>query len=150
MKDSIEHKLFFPQPPHAVWAYLTQPDLMELWLMKNDLEPVVGRHFRFTTSPVPQLDFDGMIHCTVLEVTPYTKLSYTWQTGPEPGVITVDSVVTWTLQPRDGGTELLLLHNGMKDAGHLAIFSAMDAGWLKNIQKIAELLNNAADATNRA
>jgi uncharacterized protein YndB with AHSA1/START domain len=31
-----------PYPPEKIWRALTQPHLIEEWLMKNDFEPVVG------------------------------------------------------------------------------------------------------------
>ena len=34
-----------PFPPEKVWRALTQPHLIEEWLMKNDFEPVVDHRF---------------------------------------------------------------------------------------------------------
>ena len=34
-----------PHPPEKIWRALTQPHLIEEWLMKNDFKPVVGHHF---------------------------------------------------------------------------------------------------------
>src|SRR6266446_6701476 len=34
-----------PFPPEKVWRALTQPHLIEEWLMKNDFKPVVGHSF---------------------------------------------------------------------------------------------------------
>ncbi len=141
MRKEINHKLFFPQGPNEVWEYLTNPELMELWLMKNDFQPVVGHAFQFRSNPAPSIDFDGVVYCTVLEAKPFEKLSYSWKCGPGVGKITIDSVVTWTLIPRDGGTELQLDHSAFKVMENLMIFTAMDQGWQKNINKIYELIN---------
>ena len=35
----------FPFPPDRLWRALTQPHLIEAWLMKNDFAPVVGHRF---------------------------------------------------------------------------------------------------------
>ena len=35
-----------PHPPEKIWRALTQPHLIEEWLMKNDFEPVVGPPFQ--------------------------------------------------------------------------------------------------------
>ena len=35
----------FPHPPEKLWRALTQPHLMEEWLMKNDFKPAVGHRF---------------------------------------------------------------------------------------------------------
>ena len=55
----------------------------------------MGHRFNFKTNPLPQLNFDGVVHCTVLDVTPKTKLSYSWKCGPGEGKIELDSLVEW-------------------------------------------------------
>jgi uncharacterized protein YndB with AHSA1/START domain len=141
MAASIKHQLFFPHPPTAVWEYLTNAELMELWLMKNDFQPVVGHEFNFRSTPVPSLDFDGTIYCTVLEIVPFKKLSYSWKLGPGDGTINVDSVVRWELRPTDKGTELILDHGDFAILKNIGIFDAMNAGWLQNMHKILDRLN---------
>ena len=116
MAASIKHQLFFPHPPAMVWEYLTNAELMELWLMKNDFQPIMGHEFQFIIKPIPSLDFDGIVYCKVLEIVPFKKLSYSWKLGPGDGTINVDSVVRWELQSKDNGTELLLDHG---DRSHL-------------------------------
>ena len=141
MAASIKHQLFFPHPPESVWEYLTNAELMELWLMKNDFQPIVGHEFQFRVNPIPSLDFDGIVYCEVLEIVPFKKLSYSWKLGPGDGSINVDSVVRWELQPIDKGTELLLDHGGFAILENTGIFNAMDKGWLENMHKIATHLN---------
>ena len=34
-----------PFPPEKIWRALTQPHLIEEWLMKNDFKPVAGHRF---------------------------------------------------------------------------------------------------------
>jgi uncharacterized protein YndB with AHSA1/START domain len=34
-----------PYPPEKIWRALTQPHLIEEWLMKNDFKPLVGHSF---------------------------------------------------------------------------------------------------------
>ena len=147
MQQSIQHNLFFKQSPHEVWAYLTTPELMEMWLMKTDFQPVVGAQFQFFAKPVPAIDFDGNIYCTVLEAAPFQKLTYSWKTGPGDGVITLDSVVEWTLVPKENGTELQLFHHGFKETDNIMMITALDGGWYKNMHKISEFLNNTTNAT---
>ncbi len=36
-----------PFPPEKIWRALTQPHLIEEWLMKSDFKPVVGHRFDF-------------------------------------------------------------------------------------------------------
>jgi uncharacterized protein YndB with AHSA1/START domain len=143
MAKIIKHQFFFPHPPEAVWEYLTKPELMELWLMRNDFQPIVGLDFQFRTNPIPSLDFDGIFYCKVLEIVPLKKLSYSWKSGPGEGEITLDSVVVWKLQPKDKGTELFLEHSGFAKKENLNFYNGLTDGWLKNIQKIADRLNAA-------
>ena len=149
MAAHIKHQLFFQHPPEAVWEYLTNAELMELWLMKSDFQPVIGHEFAFRSNPVPSLDFDGIVYCKILEIVPFKKLSYSWKLGPGDGTINVDSVVRWELEPKGKGTGLLLDHGDFAIIKNLGIFNAMDAGWLKNMQKIAENLDKN-NGTNNA
>jgi hypothetical protein len=54
------------------------------------------------------------------------------------------------LEAKDGGTELQLVHDGFKEMENYIIFSAMNDGWLKNMKKIGEYLNNANNDGNKA
>ena len=67
MTKTITHELFFPNPPSVVWDYLTKAELISQWLMENDFLPVIGHEFQFRMHPVPQIDFDGIVYCKVLE-----------------------------------------------------------------------------------
>ena len=147
MPQRIKHQLFFPHPPAAVWEYLTNAQLMELWLMKNDFQPIVGHEFQFRTNPHPDVDFGGTFYCKVLEIVPFKKLSYSWKTGPGDGSTTIDSVVNWELQPKDNGTLLLLDHNNFAVMKNLPLFNSMIDGWLRNMHMIADNLNKTTYGT---
>ena len=88
-----------PYPPEKIWRALTQPHLIEAWLMKNDFEPVVGRGFKFSA------DW-GSVDCEVRTVEPDKTLSYTW------AAYGLESVVTWTLTPKGAGTHLRMEQSG--------------------------------------
>src|SRR6478735_5002701 len=79
-----------PFPPEKIWRALTQPHLIEEWLMKNDFKPVVGHRFDL------RADW-GAVDCQVLAVEPNKTLSYTW------GAYGLESVVTWTSPQRARG-----------------------------------------------
>jgi uncharacterized protein YndB with AHSA1/START domain len=149
MADNIKHQLFFPHRPEQVWEYLTRAELMELWLMPNDFLPILGHDFQFRIKPMPQLDFDGIVYCKVLEIVPHQTLSYSWKSGPGNGKIDLDSIVVWKLTPKENGTELLLEHTGFGGFNNFSMFSAMNDGWFKNIQKIAELIKAASRETTK-
>jgi uncharacterized protein YndB with AHSA1/START domain len=150
MTKTIKHQFFFPHPPEMVWEYLTKPELMGLWLMKNDFQPIIGHDFQFRTNPIPSLNFDGIFYCKVLEIDPVSKLSYSWRSGPGDGEITLDSIVVWQLQPTEKGTELFLEHSGFEREENLNFYNGLTDGWIKNLQKIANLLNAAPHGNTNA
>lgn len=131
MEKSITHQWFFPYSPETVWEYLTQPELLAQWLMENNFLPVVGHRFQFKTKPKIKLGFDGNISCEVLEVIPCKRLSYSWKGGMGSEKISLDSIVTWTLTPKDNGTELLLEHTGFRGLKNYIPWLVMTKGWLK-------------------
>ncbi len=139
MAKSIRHTLFYPHPPHILWEYLTQAELIAQWLMPNDFQPIVGHTFQFRTPPMPNFSFDGIIYCQVLELVPLQKLTYSWKGGPAPGEITLDSLVEWTLTAKEQGTELLLEHSGFVNE-NLTMYTIMERGWLQNMQKVEKLI----------
>jgi uncharacterized protein YndB with AHSA1/START domain len=142
MQTEIKNQWIYEQSPNEVWEYLTQAELIALWLMPNDFEPILGHQFQFRINPIPSLDLDGIIDCKILEIVPFQKLTYTWKGGPGKGVITLDTIVEWTLKPYGNGTKLLLKHSGFKEI-NLAIFNSMSEGWEKKFQNILNLLNKA-------
>ena len=137
MQKDINRTWFFRQPPQEVWNYLTKTELLEQWLMKNNFKPVVGHQFQFSSSH-ENCQYDGVAHCKVLEVVPTSRLSYSWKYDKVTGETILDSVVTWTLHEKNGGTELHLLHNGftlLEDAiNHTN-------GWIELLNNLIELLN---------
>ena len=141
MEKLIKHQFLFAHPVEKVWEYLTKTELMAQWLMKNDFQPIVGFDFQFRTCPIPSLDFDGIFYCKVLEIVPFKKLSYSWKSGPGGGVITLDSVVLWKLEPKENGTELLLEHRGFAKEENLDFYNGLLHGWTEKFQKIDTLLN---------
>jgi len=98
--------LVFKQSPPEVWEYLTKPELIEQWLSASDFKPIVGHKFRFI-SP-----YGNHSYCEVLEVKPYTRLSYSWQKRSAVDNEIFNSKIVWTLTPKDKGTELQLEHSG--------------------------------------
>jgi uncharacterized protein YndB with AHSA1/START domain len=144
MKRSIQHQFFFSHPPETVWDYLTKPELMALWLMKNNFQPVVGQEFQFKTDPKPTINFDGIFYCKVLEIIPFKKLSYSWNSGPGDGKISLESVVTWKLEVRDNGTEVYLDHSGFDKEENLSLYNGLNHGWTVKFQEINKLLNSAS------
>ena len=136
MQQEIKHTFYFSQTPEKVWAYLTQPELMEQWLMPSDFKPIPGHHFRFTNP-------GGLTFtiCEVLEVKPFTQLSYVWKNDWTKTKTPFTSKVSWTLTAIEGGTELLLVHGGFESFKDLV---AHNGGWVFLCTKLGELLKASA------
>jgi uncharacterized protein YndB with AHSA1/START domain len=90
-----------PFPPEKIWRALTQPHLIEEWLMKNDFEPVVGHRFNL------RADW-GAVECRVLAIEPNKSLAYTWCAHD------LDSLVTWTVTPTSTGARLRMEQTGFR------------------------------------
>lgn len=130
--------------PHSVskvWQALTAAELLARWLMPNDFEPVVGKRFTFTTKPIG--DWDGVVHCQVLEVVPLKRLVYSWVGGSDANPAKgsrLDSTVTWTLQAEGAGTRLRMVHAGFRSPGNDFAYDAMSSGWDRIVGRISEIV----------
>jgi uncharacterized protein YndB with AHSA1/START domain len=142
MEKDILQTWFFLQQPGEVWGYLTKPELIAQWLMKNNFEPVVGHKFQFTYGP----DKPKITYCEVLEIIPHKLLSYSWKTEMNENHAAVDSVVTWTLTARNGGTELQLRHSGFT---LLEDSIAHSKAWNSCVSRMTEFLNSAFNANSK-
>jgi uncharacterized protein YndB with AHSA1/START domain len=134
-----------PEPVEKVWKALTTAALIERWLMPNDFEAVVGKRFTFKTKPMGE--WDGVVHCEVLEVTPCEKLVYSWKGGADNNAkygSALDTLVTWTLAPHDGGTHVRLIHSGFRTPENDFAFNAMSPGWMRVLQGIEREAREAA------
>jgi uncharacterized protein YndB with AHSA1/START domain len=123
---SIRTDAFLPHPIEKVWRALTDPRLLADWLMPNDFQPRVGHHFMFRADPVPDQNFDGVVHCQVLALEPYQLLRISWANG-----VGLDTTVTWRLAPEGSGTRLFLAHEGFDDTdqGQQAVRRILGQGW---------------------
>ena len=136
-----------PHAPERVWRTLTSGELISRWLMPNDFEPVVGRRFTFKAAPMG--GWDGVVHCEVLEIVPNEKLVYSWKGGSDDNPSygsRLDSIVTWTLTPVEGGTRLRLVHSGFRSPGNDLAFGAMSPGWSRIIERISRAIEGASVA----
>ena len=127
--ESIEVDYPLEHSPEEVWRLLTEPKLLAKWLMPNDIAPVVGHQFNFRTKPMG--DWDGVVHCEVLEVEPYTRFIYSWKGGSKKNETwghELDTICSWTLSPTpEGGTLLHLSHSGFEPTSFA--YQAMGQGW---------------------
>lgn len=135
MQKEIKHEWIYEQSPNEVWEYLTQAELIALWLMPNNFKLIVGHEFQLKTNAMPALNLDGIFHCKVLEFIPFEKLIYSWKGGSGNGIFMLDTICEWTLEPHGNGTKLKLKHSGFKKH-NTDIFIGMTNGWLKKIEQM--------------
>jgi uncharacterized protein YndB with AHSA1/START domain len=122
-----------PFPPEKLWRALTQPHLIEAWLMKNDFSPVVGHRFNLRG------DWGGVLDCEVLAIEPNRRLSYTWDFAHDDPAYNLKSIVTFTLTPTDAGTRLRMEQTGFRPDQKQA-FGGAKSGWQQFLDKLAEVL----------
>jgi uncharacterized protein YndB with AHSA1/START domain len=127
----VEREL--PHPPEKLWRALTQPHLIEEWLMKNDFSPVVGHRFNLRG------EWGGVLDCEVLEVEPNKTLSYTWNFVHEDAAYDLRSVVVFTLTPTGAGTRLRMEQSGFRPDQRQA-FGGANAGWQQFFAKLDQVL----------
>jgi uncharacterized protein YndB with AHSA1/START domain len=120
-------------PPEKLWRALTQPHLIEEWLMKNDFAPRVGHRFNLRG------DWGGVLDCEVLAVEPHRKLSYTWNFRHDDAAFNLTSVVTFTLTPTAKGTHLRMEQSGFRPDQRQA-FGGARQGWEQHLAKLDQVL----------
>jgi uncharacterized protein YndB with AHSA1/START domain len=116
--------------PEKIWRALTSSPLLGEWLMKNDFEPVVGHSFTFRATPRPH--WNGVVDCRVLVVEPHERLSYSWNASGEEAADGLKTVVTWTLTPVAGGTQLRMEQSGFRPQDE-ANYQGARYGWQRFI-----------------
>jgi uncharacterized protein YndB with AHSA1/START domain len=118
-----------PYPPEKIWRALTQPHLIEEWLMKNDFKPVVDHRFKLSA------DWGG-VDCRVTVVEPNRTLAYTWD------AMGLESVVTWTLTPAGAGTRLRMEQTGFRPDQEQA-YRGATGGWQRFFAALEQVLARA-------
>jgi uncharacterized protein YndB with AHSA1/START domain len=104
MKEQIRLDIIYPHPPEKVWQALTDSQILNIWMMSNNFEPLLGHKFKFESNSLPGIK--TIIHCEVVELEKPKRLAYTWQDK----MTSEPSLVVWKLNPVEGGTQVKLSH----------------------------------------
>lgn len=126
----------FPHPPEKLWRALTQPHLIEAWLMKNDFSPEVGHRFNLRG------EWGGVLDCKVLTLEPHSRLSYSWDFVHDDPAFNLRSVVTFTLTPTATGTHLRVEQAGFRPDQKQALGGALH-GWRGFLDALDQVLTRA-------
>ena len=121
---TVERDIAFP--PEKIWRALTQPHLIEEWLMKSDFKPVADHRFSF------RADW-GSVDCRVMAIEPNKTLSYSWE------AMGLESVVTWTLSPTSTGTHLRMEQSGFRQDQQQA-YNGAKFGWQKFFANLEQVV----------
>jgi uncharacterized protein YndB with AHSA1/START domain len=153
MTRTINVRAVLPHSIDKVWRAFTDPQLLRLWFMENNIQTEVGRYFTFQMAP--QKGWDGITHCEILAVEPQKYISYSYRgeaTGEKAlacagihsttadkltkGIFTkLDTIVSITFEPTCGGTSVHLKQSGYKGIKLVLISFVMQMGWNKQLKK---------------
>ncbi|QQA41350.1 SRPBCC family protein [Pelagovum pacificum] len=117
----------FPHAPEKLWRALTQPHLLEEWLMKTDFRPETGAKFTFSGEW-------GAADCEVLEIEPHHRLVYRWD------AFELRSIVTLTLTETATGTRLRMEQSGFTPERPQELGGAR-YGWENYFGQLEQLLD---------
>jgi uncharacterized protein YndB with AHSA1/START domain len=135
---SVEIGRFYPHTPDQVWQALTDPALLERWLMPSTgfVAPRVGSHFIFTVPTQPP----GEIACKVLAIRPGLQMTLRWVDlrAQLPARWTLD----WTVHPQGQGARLLLTHSGfdISDRRQRMARNGMERMWKRALTQLGTVL----------
>jgi uncharacterized protein YndB with AHSA1/START domain len=115
-----------PHPPEKVWRALTQPHLIDEWLMKTDFKPAIDHRFTL------RADW-GTVDCQVTAIEPNKSLSYRWD------ALGIETIVTWTLTPTSSGTHLRMEQVGFRPDQQQA-YQGAKFGWPKFFGNLEQVL----------
>ena len=131
----------FDAPRGLVWKAWTDPDLLARWFAPGRMRAEVlaldvraGGRYR-----IRMHDEDGETHTVggrFVEVAPQVRLVMTW--GWEGGE-TQESQVTVNFAPRDTGTEVRILHEGLPDK---ASVEAHGQGWHGCLENLVQRIGS--------
>ena len=123
---AVELGSFYPQPTEAVWRALTEPDLLERWLLRPiGFAATVGTRFRFAVAAPTVIE----IACEVLKARPSEQLTYSWVY--RQAEFPAGWILDWTMRPQGRGTRLLLTQTGfdITDRRQKMARNAMERSW---------------------
>jgi len=128
-----------PFPPEKIWRALTQPHLIEEWLMKNDFVPNVGHRFKLRG------EWGGVLDCEVLVVEPNKSLVYTWNYEHQDAAYSLQSTVNFTLTPTRTGTLLRVEQEGFRPEQKQA-YGGAKLGWKEFLGKLEQVLTKHSES----
>ncbi len=139
IKAEIDLTRTYPHPRSKVWRAITEPALMQQWLMRPEGFTLnVGTRFKLVAKPQP--GWRGYVDCEVLEVVHERRLRFSW-VGDEHRA---PMMVTFSLDDAGAHTTFRLQHAAFEGlSGWFLAKLMMGPGWKK---MLAQRLPAALDA----
>jgi uncharacterized protein YndB with AHSA1/START domain len=133
MITNIHREATYAHPRAKVWRALTEPALMEKWLMKPEgFAARVGTKFKLVAQ-TPQRGWRGFVECEVLAVEEQSLLRYSWVGDERHPPLTV----TFYLTDEGACTKLVLDHTGFEGIGGFLLAKLMlGPGWSKLLKRM--------------
>lgn len=138
----------YPHSPAQVWRALTDPALMNGWMVAASsigFEPVVGTRFKFVGPPQP--GWSGIVDCEVLEAIARSRLRYSWLAQGDREVMHV----TYGLEAHGPhGTRFTFEHTGFTGLGGYLLSQLIMTPIRKKMfgERITAVLNGLAAPVN--
>ena len=137
MKLDISMEELYPAPVARVWHALTDPRMIERWLMRPaGYEAKVGT--RFALGDPPRADCRGHVECEVLELSPPHRMVWSWRSVDDPA--TTRLVIE--LEADEQGTRLTLRHTGESDERTVR---KTTGGWTSKLGALTELITEGGN-----
>ncbi|HEX4791633.1 MAG TPA: SRPBCC domain-containing protein [Actinospica sp.] len=129
----LRFEQYIAQPPAAVWRALTDPGLHAKWWVAGDIGAEAGRHFTL------EMGEWGKQRCEVTAVEPERLFAYRFGTG------SLDTVITWLMEPEGEGTLLHFEQAGFdldSPMGRQA-YAGMGNGWPRLLGRIERAITDS-------
>lgn len=117
----IERTIIMDAPIEKVWKAISTSEGLASWLMPNNFKLEMGYEFTFQSEP--KNGWDGIVHCKVTEITPPTRLGFTWCGNNMEQYVSFELV---KLEAKK--TQFTLVHSGWTEKNAI-IRNIMYEGW---------------------
>ncbi|WP_075344024.1 SRPBCC family protein [Tenacibaculum agarivorans] len=140
MKDTITKEKLFKHPIEDIWKAISEGKKISEWFLNADFKPIVGYQYTFSSKEEDCSEIKG----EVKKASPY-ELVYTWIVSGT----SIETTVTWLLEPIQNGTKLTLTHTGIANYPHetaIKMFDSFTGGWINCLNLLNDYLAKYVEA----
>lgn len=131
MSARVRLEAVYPCARERVWRALTDPVLIQKWIMMStDFEPRVGHRFRFWCDPPPGMEeWGGEVRCEVIELDEPRRMVWSWEDSWKWTRFPAPTRVSFTLERAGDSTRLTLEHTRFDGPGGERLAGMLRGGW---------------------